>query len=354
VVLIVLGGTPRGALAIRIADDEVSVPALGLVCPARQLGAELACAMGDLLYTAAAPPACPPACEEPPGIAKPASADEADDPGRASDVDDPWAWLPDDPRVMVRLLGPVGVDGADLTPQQIAALTFLALHHDPAPTTAQVKDALWGGQAPASRRWRDFLYTLRRAAGPGAVVEVGEDGLGLGPDIGTDITLVEALLGRAESHPAQRWDCLERALRQLRGVPFTYPSTAARYWRWVDSEYLDARLYARLADAAHDLGRHHLATGEAAAALDAAERGLKALPIDSALTELLMDAYAALGSTAAAERVFDAHERALDDLGLSAASEETRTVIEGIRAASQRSARRTEPAYAGSGTGGDH
>jgi DNA-binding SARP family transcriptional activator len=122
----------------------------------------------------------------------------------------------------------------------------------------------------------------------------------------------------------------------------------------VDSEYLDARLYARVAEAANDLGRHHLAAGDAAAAREVAERGLKALPIDSALTELLMDAYAAQGSTAAAERVFDAHERALDDLGLSAASEETLAVIEGIRAATQPTTRRVEPASAGNGTNGDH
>ncbi|MHB8463743.1 MAG: LysM peptidoglycan-binding domain-containing protein [Acidimicrobiales bacterium] len=354
VAMIVVGGTPLGALAVRVADGEVSAPALGLVCPARQLSAQLASAMGDLLNTAAADPVpvtltCPP---ETPNTTPPIGGDEADDLGPESDAADPWAWLPTDPRVMVRLLGPVRVDGADFTPQQIAALTFLALHRDPAPTAAQIKEALWGDRAPKSRRWRDFLYPLRRAAGPGGVVGVGQDGFALGPDIGTDITLVETLLARAETHPDQRWECLERALDQLRGVPFTYPSRAAPYWRWVDSEYLDARLYARLAEAANELGRHHLAAGQASTARDIAQHGLKALPIDSALTELLMDAYAAMGSPAAAERVFDAHERALDDLGLSAASEETQAVIEGIRAATKRTARRMEPVFVGNGSRG--
>jgi DNA-binding SARP family transcriptional activator len=356
VALIVVGGTPAGALGVRIANGEVSVPALGLVCPARQLSAELAGAMGDLLSTADDPPVPVPIAYSPRAqeTTEPPDLNEAEDPGRAENGADPWGWLPANPRVMLRLLGPVAAEGADLTPQQIAVLTFLALHDDPAPTTAQVKSTLWAGETPTSRRWRDFLYTLRRAAGSDAVVEVGDDGFGLGPNIGTDINLVQTLLARADSHPAQRWECLELAVDQLRGVPFTYPSTAARFWRWVDSEYLDARLYARVAEAANDLGRHHLAAGDAAAARDVAERGLKALPIDSALTELLMNAYAAQGSTAAAERVFDAHERALDDLGLSGASEETQAVIEGIRAATQPATRRVEPASAGNGTNGDH
>ena len=351
VVVIIVGAVPDGALEVRVADGQVVVPALGLICPARQLSAEAAAAMGEVLECSAVAPISISTATSPPQnasttVPRPVGP-STDETAEHTDSADPWAWLPPEPRVWLSVLGPVGARGAELTHQQIAALTYLALHPDPAPTTAQMKDAVWGGVAPTPKRWRDFLYALRRAVGPDAIVSVGADGFGLGPDVGTDITLVQALLDRADSHPKERWACLERAIQQLSGVPFTIPSSAARYWRWIDAEYLDARLYARLADAADDLGRHHLTKGDPAKAKAVAELGLKALPIDSALTELLMDAYAALGSPVAAERVFDAHERALDDLGLSNASEETQAVIERIRAAHGQKPSRGVSEFAG-------
>ena len=84
---------------------------------------------------------------------------------------------------------------------------------------------------------------------------------------------------------------------------------------------------------AWELAGLYLDRGDPGAARDIAERGLIADPFNAALTERLMEAYAALHAVEAAQRVYESHDRALTARGYDGASEETRRVLERLRAA---------------------
>jgi len=246
-------------------------------------------------------------------------------------------WSPPCPRVLVRLLGPPAVEGAikPVTAQQLSGLAYLATHK---PTTkSQVMEALWGDKPPGERRWRDFLSELRSTI-PGGITIVPQvtDGVvATTDDLGSDVGQMEALLARAATHPEERARCLQGATDLLRGVPFTPADPKARrYWRWVEMDYVDGRVFQQLAQAGHDLARIYLDAGDPEAAMGVAHKLLSACSLDPGLTEVLMEAYAAMGSVGAAERVFEAHDAALvDACGYEGASEETRLVLERIRRA---------------------
>jgi hypothetical protein len=99
-------------------------------------------------------------------------------------------------------------------------------------------------------------------------------------------------------------------------------------------DYIDGRVFQQLAQAGHDLARIYLDAGDPEAAMGVAHKLLSACSLDPGLTEVLMEAYAAMGSVGAAERVFEAHDAALvDACGYEGACEETRLVLERIRRA---------------------
>jgi len=372
VVVIVAGGCPADALEVQVVGGEVAVPSIGLICAAQQLTRPATEDLDRLLVEVTAEPVTAPADEphltDP--VAPPAPPASAATNGNgtngngtngsgtngsghvAADVaEDPDAvelatpWFPPAPRVLVRLLGPPAVEGAlkPLSAQQLSGLAFLATHR---PTTkSQVMEALWGDKPPGERRWRDFLSELRATIPDGITIvpPVTEGVVAATDDLGSDVGQLEAFLARAAAHPKERVRCLEGAVSLLRGVPFAVADPRARrYWRWVEMDYIDGRVFQQLAQAGHDLARIYLDAGNAEAAMGVAHKLLGACSLDPGLTEVLMEAYAAMGSVGAAERVFEAHDAALvDACGYEGASEQTRLVLDRIR--------RAEPTATGSG-----
>ena len=219
-----------------------------------------------------------------------------------------------------------------LTPLHLAGLCWLATH--PNPTTSRMKDALWGDVHPKSQRWRDFLSELRVTVPEGVIGAVVDDVIPTSPDLGCDLDLLEAFITRAATHPEQRVACLQGAVDLLYGMPFAVTDPkAGKYWRWLDVEYANGRLWLQLTQAACDLAYEYLEAGDPAAAATVADKVLGAARLDPGLTEVLMLAYGALGVPEAAERVFEAHEAALvDDIGWEGAGDTTRRVMEQIRA----------------------
>jgi len=355
VVVIVAGGCPADALEVQVAAGEVAVPSIGLICVAQQLTRPAAENLESLLVDAAADPTAAAAAVEElhltdvtpaPAPAPPAAGNGTngydaagfDLVAEAADiVESARPWSPPTPRVLVRLLGPPAVEGAvkPVTAQQLSGLAYLATHK---PTTkSQVLEAMWGDKPPGERRWRDFLSDLRSTIPDGITIvpQVADGVVATTEDLGSDVGQMEALLARAATHPQERTRCLKEATDLLRGVPFTPADPKARrYWRWVEMDYIDGRVFQQLAQAGHDLARIYLDAGDPQAAMTVANKLLSACSLDPGLTEVLMEAYAAMGSVGAAERVFEAHDAALvEACGYEGASEETRLVLERIRQA---------------------
>lgn len=72
----------------------------------------------------------------------------------------------------------------------------------------------------------------------------------------------------------------------------------------------------KVTDTAEDLAHRCLDLGDVAGAVWAAQRGLLSCPTHSRLTRLLMEAYFAEGDAKAAQRVFESHQAAVEQLEL--------------------------------------
>lgn len=353
-VVVVVGGCPPDALEIQAAAGEVAIPSIGLVCVAQQLTRATADDLGSLLTETTADPVsadpieelrlledavaahpCPPAADDAaPAFKGPGPAGPAD-----SEVIDLEPWVPPTPRVLVRLLGPPSVEGAvrPLTPQQLAGLAYLATHKSA--TKMQVMDALWGDSPPTDVRWRDFLSDLRVTIPDGIsmIPQVRDGVVDTSDELGSDLDQMVAYLARARTHPDDRVRCLQAATGLLRGVPFAYDPKCRKFWRWVDVDYVDGRVFQQLAQAGYELAKTYLDAGDPEAASQVANRLLVASPLDAGLTEILIVAYEAMGSPGAADRVFEAHDSALLDLcGYEGAGEVTQLLIKRIRDARAR------------------
>lgn len=135
------------------------------------------------------------------------------------------------------------------------------------------------------------------------------------------------------THPKSSPPGCTRWFNLIRGRPFASAGSAIQHWRWVDIEQLEVLWMHRASTAAWELAKLYLDRGDPTAARDIAERKLRADALSSALTEVLMEAYAGLHAVEAAQKVYVAHDRALAHLG--GASEQTRRVLERILAAIQ-------------------
>ena len=139
---------------------------------------------------------------------------------------------------------------------------------------------------------------------------------------------------------------MRQAVDLFDGRPFNYQRSVSEFWRWADLSQQHAIWGHRVATAAFELAQWHLQANDPVAAIAVAKQGLQADALNSALTEVVIEAFAADGSLEAALRVYQSHDRAMSDAGFGGASDETRAVIESIYAS-----RRTD-ATAATGVGG--
>jgi len=237
---------------------------------------------------------------------------------------------------MINVLGTPSATRNDkiikLTPQQLSALALIAIRREiPA---HDFKRAIWGDEDDVSaERVRDMLSVLRKRVGGLSVIPKREDGLVCaGSDLGCDLLLFDALSTRAQSVPEESVDRAHEMLDLVTGRLFNYPSADQAWWRWSELAFGMTDWTSKTTTVAELLARTHLARSEPAAARDIAERGLNADPLNAALTEILMEAHADLGAVEAAQRVYDSHDRSLNKFDLGGASNETRLVLERLRA----------------------
>ena len=246
---------------------------------------------------------------------------------------DPWQ-APSWP-VMINVLGTPSVtkqgDPVRLTPQQLSALALIAIRSEiPA---HDFKRAIWGDEDDVSaERVRDMLSVLRKKVGGLTVIPKREDGLiTAGPDLGSDLQVFETLEARCRAVPNEQIERLHQMIALLRGRPFNYSSTDQTWWRWAEIAYGMTDWTYKATTAAEALARIHLARGEPDTARSIAERGLAADPLNAALTETLMEAYAHLGMPEASQRTYESLDRSLGMSDLGGANNESLHLLHQLR-----------------------
>jgi len=300
---IILGACPAGSMEVTVSSDEAHLPALGLRCQLQRIDPPAAARIDALLASADAPAA-------PPTEPLPLTLFEPDPiPPRAPGDED-------EPRLQLRLLGPITVEGVELLPQQLAIVAFLALHPDT--TGDALREAIWGGRPPTRDRFNNTINALRRALGGSELLPLSTDGRYRLRGVACDALEAEQHLAAATADPERAAAELHAALDLVTGPPLSYDTRHRRHFRWVSvGNPNQANRWERfIGDAAHDLASLALASDDVKLATWAAEQGLLASPVNETLTCDLVGAHLAAGDRRAAEAAVDAYARALEDLGI--------------------------------------
>jgi hypothetical protein len=302
--VVVAGEWPPARATLHVHDDGlVDVGPLGLTVRSNRLPSDAAQAMTDLLQAARVhprdnDPETPPEPgsasrdatvdraataimrDEPPDV--PANADDGKPEGPSSDEFDATvaAYLDEtvDTIARVRILGPVQVRASGpVEAKRVGVCTelivHLATHGRHVDKPAELDVALWPDRAVQLSTRTEAIARARRwlggDAGGNLHLPHGYGGeLRLGPGVLLDWDLFQRLVARALNRGAQGKADLATALRLVRGKPFEgIPS--GRY-RWLAETFLEQDIPAAVVDAAHQLARLCLDSGDPAGARDAA------------------------------------------------------------------------------------
>ena len=160
-----------------------------------------------------------------------------------------------DARVIVRVLGPIGVEGGShpLMGKNLELIVYLACHPEGV-AADRVKAALWPERAPHPKTWTNRLSACRGLLGTGPDGELvfphfeGQMAR-LSPTVRTDVELIDAALERCDAHPGSARAVLHEALGLVRGRPFDAPDG----YEWAYRELHVAHAERVIADAAHGL-----------------------------------------------------------------------------------------------------
>jgi DNA-binding SARP family transcriptional activator/nucleoid-associated protein YgaU len=323
VVVVAVGHAAEGGLLIETNGDELRVPSLGLSCAVQAVSTDTAAAVERLLASADDAPA------QLSLISDDAPGDDADEPEVT--CDGPYTDPPFD--VLVKVLGEMEVVGGrrPLSPKQAAVVTFIALH---SPTTAErVEDAVWSAPT-ASRRKRlaNTISDARPALGADHLPVAYDGRYRVGPRVKTDLEVFERRLSYVRTQdPESAIETLRGALDLVTGPVFTYRNADRSSYAWVDTENWISTTELKVTDTAEDLAERYLEQDDFDGAIWAARRGLTASPTHTRLTQLLMRAYFAAGDGKAAERVYESHVSALEQLELDDVAPELVEAYERIR-----------------------
>lgn len=206
-------------------------------------------------------------------------------------------------RVLVRVLGPVGVevDGVEVSIERaksLEALVFLALHRKENVDADRLRTALSAN--PDEPMTADVLYTriseLRRAVGVEFVptMEGRSRHYVVSDQVVVDLQDLEAALANPSI------DGLRDALAEVRGRPFTY----TRGFEWTEA-WWQGDATAMVVNAAHALYGLHRADGDTGLAQEALRQGLRACPDSELLRCDEMELASETGQPDRVEAVYD-------------------------------------------------
>jgi DNA-binding SARP family transcriptional activator len=292
-----------GATHIRIDDDLVTIPALGLACRSQGIAADVIEDVAELFASAEQPPA------------RMTLFDERDviqpepEPSSDSYQDPPWD-------ILVRVLGEIRVVGGHkpLTPRQSGMLTFVALH-DPC-SVDRIEGAIWPTPMDSRRQQvHNTASRIRSALGSEHLPAAADGEYRVGPRVRTDLDLLRRRAAYAATQPPTlAIETLHGALELVEGPAFSFRNANRASFVWVDLEHWTSETEVRVVEIAWRLWNLCTEQGDTEGAIWAARRGLLASPGNTDLTDALMRAYLAAGDRCAAEEVFISHAKALDEL----------------------------------------
>ena len=219
------------------------------------------------------------------------------------------------------MLGPLTISGGKRSSRGLRAralelIAYLALHRRPVQRD-ELLEAFWPGEDPRRTRprLRQAVRDARRLLGNTIAGENEQYSLDR-TQVDVDVDEFERLLAAASTAEPEHAQVLrERALHLFRGEPL-----AGADYAWSESEL--PRLRATFVDLLEQVARNRLKTGDALAALDAAERGLEVDGLNESLWRLAMEAESELGLREAVAERYERLRALLDArLGLEPAHE---------------------------------
>ena len=192
---------------------------------------------------------------------------------------------PDQPsglaRLVIRVLGPVQVEGLGAVPRRPALAelcTYLALNSSREVPASELRRVLGTAEADLNpSTLYAYVSKLRQALGTKALVSVGKAGYRLAGEVFCDATTFEQLAGNRSS-PTRTQD-LQAALKLVRGAPFAEAPRGRFEWAFSsESRNYAAELTVSIERAANELCSVLLEEGRDDEAYDAAVAGLKGAP----------------------------------------------------------------------------
>lgn len=231
---------------------------------------------------------------------------------------DARAGVAQNPLVALRVLGPVDVDGQQLSPRERTVLAALAISIPYGASAPTLADALWGESMPTTwpKQLQAIVGLLRRSIGA-ETIETIANGYALAMDADSlDASRFERLIATARSHtvaddPERAAVSYRRALALWRGTPY------AELAEWQPATAEISRLQAVRATAEEELLASRLACGEHRAAIPEAERLVRDSPYREERWALLALANYQSGRQAEALAALRSARRTLvDDLGI--------------------------------------
>lgn len=211
---------------------------------------------------------------------------------------------------MLRILGPVEVEGLDvsLTSQQLALVTYLVCV-GPADRDRLI-DALWDGRVVSPGRFANLVSETRRRLGS-RHLPPARAGRYRVVAVETDLDRLLDLAGhRSSARPAASGGpeaeavVLDAALALVRGPVLVAPDH--RSWRWLDSHpEVVGRAEAAVADLSLRLAERLIVVGRFDRAQEVCEDGLARCPLDRELTLALASLHRQRGRPVAAHRLVE-------------------------------------------------
>lgn len=189
------------------------------------------------------------------------------------------------PAPYIRMLGPVSVENlTEATNMPGRGVEFLAyLHLHPGADGPQVQQAFWPTSVDASDSQRGTARKVRDAIGhapdgtPWFPRNTDREGYRLHAEIRSDWTDFLALIG--PSLPDTSNENLVKAIRLIRGQPFTGINTRRGWWKWV-TPMQEEEMRASLIDATDELARRALAANDLLQARSAARMAQYIEPVN--------------------------------------------------------------------------
>jgi two-component SAPR family response regulator len=223
----------------------------------------------------------------------------------------------DDWQLLVRMLGPVEVEGrhggvAEFERSKTKELVaWLATHRDRS-TRGAARTALWEHDVRdatfanvVSEARRALARLVEPTSGEEWVGRTMTDALPLHAAVRTDAELLEGALRAARLQPPdQAIVTLSPAVERITGVPFEGTS-----YLWPDAEGITSSLVLLATSAAAELAAHCLSVGDVEGVFRATGRGLRVLAGHEELIGLRMRAHARVGDLAGVRSEWETYER---------------------------------------------